>query len=100
MEGIDIGIVMDRLMPGADYGACTSYDELVRTWRDARQPPTLAQLEAEWAKYLAEKSAADSSEANDRLALRALRDKLRSGQNLTQAELRTALIWILRKLAL
>lgn len=51
---MDIGVAIDRLMPGADFGRCDTYEALVATWRDVRTPPTLGQLQAAWDAYLTE----------------------------------------------
>ena len=65
---MDIALAVEEIYPAADYRRCDDYETLVRTWKDARKVPTLAELEAVWpavqAKYAAiadkEQQVADS----------------------------------------
>jgi hypothetical protein len=51
---MDIALCVEKLMGVAEYGTATTYEDLVRTWRDERPPPTLEQLEAVWPAVRAE----------------------------------------------
>lgn len=54
---MDIALVIDRLVPAAEFRMADTYANLVATWTDARTVPTEAAISAEWDVYLAEQAA-------------------------------------------
>lgn len=55
---MDIGIVLDKIRPGAQYLRYDTYENLVATWEDTEQAlPTLEEIETAWAEIQATASA-------------------------------------------
>jgi hypothetical protein len=47
---MDLPLVIDKLVPGADYRRADDYQTLVDTWVDARNIPTEEAIAAKWAE--------------------------------------------------
>jgi hypothetical protein len=45
---MDIALVLDTIRPAAAYRRSATYDELVATWEDESDCPTLGEIEAAW----------------------------------------------------
>ena len=54
---MDIALMIDRLVPQAQFTQGHTLNDLQRTWTDARPIPTLIEIKAEWAVYQQEKEA-------------------------------------------
>lgn len=59
-----VGLAVEELMGiGVKYGICSSYKELVRTWKDERPIPTYEELEVAWQRYQDKQAAAEMQQA-------------------------------------
>ncbi len=45
---MDIALIVDKLVPGADYRRADDYAALVATWKDARPVPSLEEVTGAW----------------------------------------------------
>jgi len=54
---MDIALIIDRLVPQAQFTQSHTLDDLQRTWTDARPIPPIKKIKAEWAVYQQEKEA-------------------------------------------
>jgi len=57
LTGVDIALMVDRLLPAANWGTAQSYALLVASWRDAQTIPTEQAILDEWNVYVAEQAA-------------------------------------------
>ncbi len=57
---MDIALIVDKLVPGAEYTQAQDYPTLERTWTDARPIPTEAEISAAEAGVLADQAARDA----------------------------------------
>lgn len=64
MARIQWNLAIEHLMGLADYRDGSTYEALVRTWRDSRDLPTEQALQDAWAEYEIEQAARTLLETN------------------------------------